>query len=105
MKRRKEEASIDQPSEEVKEDGEEAREVKAPPIPYTPSAEEVRQHRLTHRPFRSWCPHCIRGKSRAGQHRKSPQKEEYQGIPKLASDYFFIGSKRPLQRSEGDKAE
>ena len=43
---------------------EEAREVRAPPIPATPSLEEVTQHQLTHRPFRSWCPHCVRGKGR-----------------------------------------
>ena len=24
-----------------------------------PSAEEQRKHRLTHLPFRSWCPHCV----------------------------------------------
>ena len=34
----------------------EAREVKAPPIPATPSREEVLQHRLKHHPYRSWCP-------------------------------------------------
>ena len=40
---------------EVQDQGEseEARQMKAPPIPSTPSREEVRQHRLTHRPFRS----------------------------------------------------
>ena len=32
---------------------EEARTVKAPPVPPTPSREEVATHRLTHRPFRS----------------------------------------------------
>ena len=40
---------------------EEARTVHAPPIPNTPTLEEVRQHRLTHYPYRSWCPHCVRG--------------------------------------------
>ena len=105
-KRRRMEANpAEQPDEESQVDGEEAREAFAPPIPDTPSLEQVRQHRLTHRPYRSWCPHCIRGKGRAAQHRKSPQKEEYQGIPKLASDYFFIGSKRPLQREEREKEE
>ena len=34
---------------------EEARTVKSPPIPDTPSLEEVRQHNLTHNPYRSWC--------------------------------------------------
>ena len=34
-------------AKEGREDGEEAREVKAPPIPDTPSREQVRIHRLT----------------------------------------------------------
>ena len=79
------------PTEEVEqgiepEEAEEVREVKAPAIPLLPSREEVLRHRLTHRPFRSWCPHCVRGKGRESQHRKSPQKDVVQGIPKLVSD-------------------
>ena len=76
---------------EGQEEGEEAREVKAPPIPDTPSREQVRLHRLTHRPFRSWCPHCIRGKGRSDPHKKSSQKGVESEIPKIASDYFFVG--------------
>ena len=43
---------------------EEVRELRAPPIPMTPSREEVRQHRLKHHPYREWCPHCVKGKGR-----------------------------------------
>ena len=86
--------------EEGQEDGEEAREVKAPPIPDTPSREQVRIHRLTHRPFRSWCPHCIRGKGRSDQHRQSSQKDVHSEIPKIVSDYFFVGQRRPKEREE-----
>ena len=46
---------------------EEMREVSAPPVPILPSREEVLRHRLTHRPFRVWCPHCIKGKGKRGQ--------------------------------------
>ena len=71
------------------EDGEEeARAVRGPIIPVTPSLEEVRQHRLTHRPFRSWCPHCVRGKGREDPHKKSTQKEVWHGVPKVVSDFF-----------------
>ena len=41
---------------------EEVREPSAPRIPILPSRDEVLRHRLTHRPFRAWCPHCIKGK-------------------------------------------
>ena len=63
------------------------------------------QHRLTHRPFRSWCPHCIRGKARAAQHRQSPNKGEESDIPKLVSDYFFVGQRRPANRLEREQIE
>ena len=87
------------PTEEVEqkaepEEGEEVREVKAPAVPLLPSKEEVLRHRLTHRPFRSWCPHCVRGKGREGPHRKSQQKDTFQGTPKLVSDYFYIGQRK-----------
>ena len=93
--------------EEVRpeEDSEEIRNPMAPRIPVAPSREEVQQHRLTHRPFRSWCPHCVRGKGRASQHRQSTQKHEVPGIPKLASDYFFVGSRRPTNRGEREAEE
>ena len=91
--------------EEKDQEGEEAREVRAPPIPDTPSREQVRQHRLTHRPFRSWCPHCVRGKGRSDQHRRSGQKDEHSDIPKVVSDYFFIGQRRPIGRVEREQAE
>ena len=79
---------------------EEARQVHAPPIPVTPTLEEVRQHRLTHTPFRSWCPHCVRGKGREDRHSPSKQKGVYMGIPKIVSDYFFVGRRRPQGKED-----
>ena len=97
------------PGESAEEKGadesEEAREVKAPRIPDAPSRAQVLQHRLTHRPFRSWCPHCVRGKGRADQHRRSSQKDIESDIPKLASDYFFIGQRRPAGGEEREREE
>ena len=29
-----------------------------------PSKREIEEHMLTHIPYRSWCPHCVRGKAR-----------------------------------------
>ena len=39
-----------------------------PRLPYSPSKEERRMHRITHWPFRSWCPKCVMGKSRESPH-------------------------------------
>ena len=98
------------PAEEMEQDRkqeetEEVRQVKALAIPTLPSREEVLRHRLTHRPFRLWCPHCVRGKGREGQHRISPQKDEFQGIPQRVSDYFYIGQRRAQSNEEREAAE
>ena len=61
---------------EAEEEPEEAREVRAPPIPVTLSRAEVLQHRLKHHPYRSWCPHCVRGKGREDKHMRSTQKDQ-----------------------------
>ena len=44
--------------------------------PQLPSEEEVKCHELTHLPYRSWCSHCVRGKGRAIDHRKTEQRPE-----------------------------
>ena len=90
----------EEPSEE-----EEVREVKGPAVPTLPSKEEVLRHRLTHRPFRSWCPHCVRGKGRERPHRKSTQKDAFEGVPKLVSDYFYIGQRKTQNVDEKEVAD
>ena len=48
----------------------------APPVHivnnvYTPSPQDVEQHRVAnHIPFRSWCPICIHGRGNVGDHNK-----------------------------------
>eukprot|EP00973_Karenia_brevis_P086851 12045803-Karenia_brevis.AAC.1 len=34
--------------------------VRALRTPKSPTPEEYRHHRLTHIPYRDWCPHCVR---------------------------------------------
>ncbi len=38
------------------------RKIKKMLDPKLPTAEEVRQHDITHMPYRNWCPHCVRGR-------------------------------------------
>ena len=40
----------------------ESREHKVEKTPKAPTREEYEVHRLTHYPYRSWCPHCVRAK-------------------------------------------
>ena len=44
--------------------------------PHTPTKQERMEHDITHFPFRSWCEHCVRGKSKAAGHFYTPDKSE-----------------------------
>ena len=74
--------------DEENQEQEEANKATAPKIPIKPSQEEVDSHMLTHLPFRSWCPHCVRGKSKGKPHRK--QAGTGKEIPTVALDYMFM---------------
>ena len=47
--------------QEVEQDVEAARS-KALAQPLLPTTAEVEAHNVSHLPFRSWCPHCVRGR-------------------------------------------
>ena len=60
--------------------------MKMPPKP--PSQEELRRHRATHCPFRSWCPKCIAGRAIRGGHCESQEPRD--DTPHVNLDYCFI---------------
>ena len=78
-----------QKEEGAEEEGEEGREAKRIPIPSGPSKEEREKHNLTHTPYRSWCPHCVRARGRSTQHKKG-DKEQESLVPRISFDYFFL---------------
>ena len=67
----------------------ETRQAQGQAVPYTPSAAEIKLHRLTHLPYRSWCPSCVKGKGRAPPHR-SLDSHTHAGVPVISIDYAFI---------------
>ena len=71
------------------EEGEEGREAVAAPSPKSPSRLEKENHELTHTPYRSWCPHCVRMRGRNTAHKKQEKKEK-SWIPRISFDYFFF---------------
>ena len=74
------------------EAGEEELKVKEVRSPGQPSKSEKDHHELTHMPFRSWCKHCVRGKSKESPHRKktaAEMKEVEEGMPTIHVDYCF----------------
>ena len=76
-----------------------ARRAKGTRAPIKPSKEEVDEHMLTHLPFRSWCPHCVRGKSKGKPHRRA--KEEPRELPTVALDYTFMHESQEKYEEEG----
>ena len=59
------------------------------PDPRLP-AEEIDAHKLTHLPYRSWCPHCVRGKGKTMDHRRAGRDKL---VPEIHVDYCYMGSK------------
>ena len=77
---------------------EEATQPKVSVAPTQPSREEVERHMATHLPYRSWCPHCVRGKSGSKPHRVNQRMHE---IPTVALDYMFMHSNQGEQEERG----
>ena len=58
--------------------------------PKLPNEQEVKEHNLSgHMPFRSWCPHCVRGRGKEMEHKRKDEDET--GIPEYHMDYCFPG--------------
>ena len=58
---------------------------------YSPTEHEVKEHEISHLPFRNWCAHCVRGK---GLDRACGNEGHVVGcIPCVLADYMFLGEK------------
>ena len=67
--------------------GEEATRVKVPRVPPTPTQAEVQEHTLSgHAAYRSWCPHCVRGRG-TNNHHATVAKEAVAEVPTVSFDY------------------
>ena len=75
------------PGEEGEDEGDKPRVVTSPA---QPSAKEIEEHMVTHIPFRSWCPHCVAGKSKSNPHRKNVEREAE--VPEIHVDYMYMTS-------------
>ena len=81
-----EETAIRDEDEEVSE---EARDMVSKKVCAAPTAEEVRVHRLTHVPYRAWCPECVAAKGVDDPHR--PRGLEFASeFPEVHFDYCFL---------------
>ena len=76
----------------------EAAAVEQESTPRRPPQEEVDRHMLTHLPYRSWCPHCVRGKSRGKHHSGSTGSKQ---IPTIAVDYMYMHESQDANEEKG----
>ena len=53
-----------------------------------PSKNDIEEHMMTHIPFRSWCPHCVRGKAKAAYHNMKAKGPE--DISVVSMDYMYM---------------
>ena len=63
----------------------------APVSAEIPSEYEHSQHRLTHVPYRAWCPSCIAHRARADRHERTGEAHAGE-VPTVSFDYFFTKS-------------
>ena len=85
--------------EEIEEDPcgeEEARVPVALRDPGQPTAQEFIEDNLTHVPYRSWCPDCVRGRGSHLSHKKQGIDKD-DAIPTISFDYAFLGGGRGLR--------
>ena len=57
-----------------------------------PSAREVEEHNSDHAVFRSWCPHCVKGRAESYGHVRKVLRES--DTPVIAIDYMYMHSEQ-----------
>ena len=69
--------------------------------PTLPTLSELQKHRITHLPYRAWCPDCVEAFAREmAHHQSSLERREF---PLISVDYFFLSSKGVITRDETDE--
>ncbi len=79
-------------NEELEEQGqeEERDEAKTRKDPGQPTREEINRHNITHLPYRSWCPICVKAKGKIRAHLARHELNE-DAVPTVTTDYFYMG--------------
>ena len=55
--------------------------------PREPTSQERLVHEVTHIPMRTWCKHCMKGRSRDSRHVRLPDAQE---VPRVGMDYMRV---------------
>ena len=64
-----------------------------------PSAEDVRNHFVTHLPYRPWCPVCVKAKlKKDGHFRIKYENKSTDGLPIISIDYQDMNEESRAQQ-------
>ena len=85
-------ADVDEQVKAGGEIGEEAGVRKALPSPYMPTISEIRHHKTTHLPYRSWCDECVEAFAREWPHLRG-ENPNRRSIPIIHMDYAYLTEK------------
>ena len=67
-----------------------------------PTKAEADEHMVTHVPFRSWCPICVKGKSNVkGHYRRSTENVDSE-VPVISIDYMWMGQEGGDEGGDGN---
>ena len=61
-------------------------------------------HNLSHIPFRSWCPFCVKGRGESDPHKRG--EAQYSEVAAISIDYMYLGEtseQRKARKSREDK--
>ena len=77
---------------------EEAKHGRTTTCPETPTQQERDTHNLTHLPFRSWCPVCVKARG-LPDHHTSKKKNNTTTRPVIQIDYAFVTSQETKEQT------
>ncbi len=64
-----------------------------------PSDKEVEEHNLDHAVFRSWCPHCVKGRAESYGHVRKAKDEG--AVPTIGVDYTYMRIEPEKEEEKG----
>ena len=65
--------------------------------PREPTSLERQLHEVTHLPMRSWCRHCMMGRSKDVYHAKLGEVDD---VPRMGMDYMFVSERGVTSKAE-----
>ena len=91
-------AEADEQDDDAVEIQEEVEPLKAAPSPPMPSPADVEEHRVAHKPYRSWCEDCVRGCALGEQRGQHAGRSHDMAIVGL--ECFYIAEEGLVRKDE-----